>query len=247
MPSNRIVVLLVDDQALVGAAFEQMLAAEPDVELRCCLLAADAIALANEIDPTVILLDLVMPDVDGLTLIRSFRTNPRTAGTPVIVLSGHDDEGTRARARAEGANGFLVTLPPKHELLAVLREHAARSAAGKDTLDPEAMDLFHDVDAPDFTRDLIDQFVREAHDCVRTLQDAGARWDPTVLKATAHRLKGSAAIMGAARLAALCSQVEDQVAAPTGHGVAELVAELDREFVRVQLALIARRDALMAG
>jgi HPt (histidine-containing phosphotransfer) domain-containing protein len=119
--------------------------------------------------------------------------------------------------------------------------------AAKDTLDPEAIDKLHDADAPDFTRALIDQFVREAHDSVRALKDAAALGDVAALNKTAHRLKGSASIMGAARLAALCSQVEEQVAVPTGHGVMDLIAELDREFGRVHLALIARRDALVAG
>jgi DNA-binding NarL/FixJ family response regulator len=245
MPSDRLVVLLVDDQAFVGAALAQLLKSESDIELRCCLLAVNAVAVANEVNPTIILLDLIMPDVDGLTLIRSFRTNPTTAGTPVIVLSGNDDAATRARALAEGANGFLVKLPPKAELLECLHQHAARSAARKATLDPAAMDRFHEADAPEFTRSLIDQFVQEARTCVGTLTGAADRWDVPVLKASAHRLKGAASIMGADRLAALCAQVEDQVAAPTGHGVPGLMAELDRELARVELALIAQRDALI--
>jgi 1-aminocyclopropane-1-carboxylate deaminase/D-cysteine desulfhydrase-like pyridoxal-dependent ACC family enzyme len=50
-----------------------------------------------------------MPDIDGLTLLRLFRANPPTSGTPVIVLSGNDDAETRTRALAEGAN-TLVTV-----------------------------------------------------------------------------------------------------------------------------------------
>src|SRR5438128_3219659 len=88
---RRIVVLLVDDQRLVGAAVGQLLAAEPDIELHCCHQASDAIAMANRIVPTMVLQDLVMPDIDGLTLVRLFRENPQTKGTPVIVLSGNDD------------------------------------------------------------------------------------------------------------------------------------------------------------
>src|SRR5579862_4042239 len=101
-PAGRrpIVVLLVDDQSLVGAALGLLLESESDIELHCCLWAVNAIALANQIAPTIVLQDLVMPEIDGLTLMRSFRTNPPTAGTPVIVLSGNDDPATRARALA---------------------------------------------------------------------------------------------------------------------------------------------------
>ena len=76
---RQIVVLLVDDQAFVGAAVGRLLATEPDIALHCCRNALDAIALANQLNPTIILQDLVMPDIDGLTLVRLFRTNPPTA------------------------------------------------------------------------------------------------------------------------------------------------------------------------
>src|SRR5471030_3423632 len=87
-PSGRrrpIVVLLVDDQPFVGTALGLLLKSEPDIELHCCLWAVNAVALANQVSPTLVLQDLVMPDIDGLTLVRAFRTNPQTAGTPVIV------------------------------------------------------------------------------------------------------------------------------------------------------------------
>ena len=245
MPSDRIVVLLVDP-APAGDAIARIVATEPDIEIRASL-PAEAIAVANELAPTLVLLHVLILDAGGLALIRAFQSNPATAGTPIIVLSDSDDAAGRAGAVAEGANGFLTAPPSRADLLACLRDHAARSAAGKDTLDPEAMDRLHDADAPDFTRQLIDQFAQEAHDSVGALQDAAALWDVTVLNKTAHRLKGSASIMGAARLAALCSQIEAQVQVPSRHGVTNLIAELGREHSRVHLALIARRDALIPG
>src|SRR5436190_1640840 len=91
-----IVVLLVDDQPFVGAAVGRLLATEHDIDLHYCRDPLDAIALANQIIPSIILQDLIMPGVDGLTLVRLFRTNPPTASTPVIVLSGNDEEAVRA-------------------------------------------------------------------------------------------------------------------------------------------------------
>jgi CheY-like chemotaxis protein/HPt (histidine-containing phosphotransfer) domain-containing protein len=245
-PPTPIVILLVDDQAFVGAALGHMLAGEPDISLHSCLRAVDAIASANEIGPTLIFLDLVMPDIDGLTLLRSFRANPQTAATPIVVLSGNDDAGSRGRALAEGADGFLVKLPPQPEILACVRQHASRGAGDPATLDPAAIDRFHEADAPEFTRSLIDQFVDEAHVCVVKLQDAAGRADAAALNAVAHSLKGSAAIMGATKLAGLCAQVEHQVAAPPGHVTPALMAEIDREFTLVRFALAARRDRIAA-
>jgi DNA-binding NarL/FixJ family response regulator len=247
-PSGRsrpIVVLLVDDQPFVGTALGLLLKSEPDIELHCCLWAVNAVALANQIAPTLVLQDLVMPDIDGLTLVRAFRTNPQTAGTPVIVLSGNDDAGTRTRALAAGAKGYLVKLPPKAELIACIRHHASRSAGGSDTLDLAVMDGFREAAAPDFTRRLIDQFINEAGARVRTLREAAGRADAHALNATAHSLKGSAMIMGATRLAALCAQVEDQVAVTPGGEVSPaLMTEIDQELVRVQHAFAAQREGI---
>jgi PleD family two-component response regulator len=128
---RQIIVLLIDDQAFIGAVVARLLATEHDIGLHCCCKAADAIAMANQLNPTIILQDLVMPDIDGLTLVRLFRTNPPTANTPVIVLSGNDDQDARARALAQGADAYLVKLPAKDDLIACLRRFAVAGAANR--------------------------------------------------------------------------------------------------------------------
>ena len=98
------VVLLVDDQAIVGHAVQQMLAPEADIQFHFCQEPLKAIPLANEIRPTVILQDLVMPDVDGLTLLKFFRANAATRETPMIVLFQQgrgDDQSPGLRAGCE--------------------------------------------------------------------------------------------------------------------------------------------------
>jgi CheY-like chemotaxis protein len=241
---RSIVVLLVDDQPFVGAALGMRLASEPDITLHCCVAPVDAVALANQLAPAIVFVDLLMPVMDGLTLVRALRANPQTAGTPVIVLSANDDKDSRAGAIAAGANGFLVKLPAKAELVACIRDHASRSAGGKATLDPAVMDVFHEADAPDFTRNLIDLFIRESGAKVKAIKDAVARADGPALNAIAHSLKGSSLIMGAARLAALCGRVEEEVAVPGSDVTPALVTELDHEFARVLQALAAQRESI---
>ncbi len=87
-PADRpITVLLVDDQAIVGEAVRRMLEPEGDIRFHFCPDPARAIAIANAVNPTVILQDLVMPDIDGLMLVKFLRANPRTRDVPLIVLS----------------------------------------------------------------------------------------------------------------------------------------------------------------
>src|SRR5438132_9138269 len=81
-PDYHVMVLLVDDQAMVCEAVRRALANQPDIDFHYCADARDVIALANQLKPTVILQDLVMPDIDGLTLVSQLRANPATKDTP---------------------------------------------------------------------------------------------------------------------------------------------------------------------
>jgi len=117
-------VLLVDDQPMIGEAVARMLEAEPGIRFHHCIDPADALASAARVQATVILLDLVMPEIDGLTLIRYFRANPPTRDVPIIVLSTREDPAVKAEAFALGASDYLVKLPDRVELVARIRHHS---------------------------------------------------------------------------------------------------------------------------
>src|SRR5690242_2229592 len=78
LPDYHVMVLLVDDQAMVCEAVRRALANQTDIDFHYCAEAKDAILIANQIKPTVILQDLVMPGIDGLTLVSQLRENPAT-------------------------------------------------------------------------------------------------------------------------------------------------------------------------
>ena len=122
--AQQTVVLLIDDQIIIGEAIRRMLASEPDIVFHYCNDPEQAIHLAKEIAPTVILQDLVMPNIDGLVLVRHFRSNPITCNIPLIVLSTKDEPKIKAEAFAAGINDYLVKLPDKIELVARLRYHS---------------------------------------------------------------------------------------------------------------------------
>src|SRR5262245_19150202 len=123
-PDYHVMVLLVDDQALVCEAVRRALANQPDLDFHYCADSKEAVVVANQIKPTVILQDLVMPDIDGLTLVRHYRANPATRDIPIIVLSTNETPQVKSQAFAAGANDYLVKLPDKIELIARLRYHS---------------------------------------------------------------------------------------------------------------------------
>jgi CheY-like chemotaxis protein/HPt (histidine-containing phosphotransfer) domain-containing protein len=257
LPAVRppIVVLLVDDQKFVGMAVSRLLAAEQDIELHCCHAAVDAVALATKVLPALILQDLQMPDIDGLTLVGTFRGNPATAATPIVVLSGNDDPVSRARAMAAGATDYMIKLPAQDDLIACIRRHAAGGhvleteqmynpvAADPDaepTLDAGVIAVFLSAISPDFVLRLVDQFTYES-----ALQCGRLRHvDPASRKAAAHSLKGASTTMGARRLAALCVQLEQHLHGERDEAAAIATTAIEEEIVRVGAACATARQEI---
>src|SRR5882724_10533186 len=117
-------VLLVDDQAMIGETVRRVLAQQPNIEFRYCSNSAEALGVAQKTKPTVILQDLVMPGIDGLTLVRQYRANPLTKDIPIIVLSTKEEPTVKSEAFALGANDYLIKLPDAIELIARIRHHS---------------------------------------------------------------------------------------------------------------------------
>ena len=124
-PAARgVTVLLVDDQTIIGEAVRRMFTGEEGIEFHYCKDAAAALETAADVRPTVILQDLVMPDIDGLELVRRFRTDERFHDVPIIVLSTKEDPAVKAEAFSLGANDYIVKLPDRLELIARVRHHS---------------------------------------------------------------------------------------------------------------------------
>jgi DNA-binding response OmpR family regulator len=249
---SRTPILLIDDQRFVGMALARLLDGVPGLELHCCERGLEAEAAADRIRPALILQDLVMPDVDGLALVRAFRTRPSTARTPVVVLSGNDDAGTRARALAAGAADYLVKLPTKDVLLACFDRHLSagtaapamvQTAAADDAEAEVALDAVFDsaflatyrdegaADPDQTLRELLDVFFRDAERLIGDLRRAAAAGFGAAVPRVAHALKGCALAAGARAIAGVCAQLE------TGTlSAADGVARLDVELARVKAA-----------
>src|SRR5438128_2188288 len=99
-----VMVLLVDDQAMVGESVRRALANQPNLDFHYCANPAEAIKVAEMIKPTVILQDLIMRGMDGLSLVRQYRSNRITKDIPIIVLSTMEEPAVKSEAFRAGAN-----------------------------------------------------------------------------------------------------------------------------------------------
>lgn len=124
LTQHQVTVLLIDDQPIIGEAVRRMLSDEKDIVFHHCKDATRAVEEATKLKPTVILQDLVMPEIDGLTLVKTFRESKSFQETPMIVLSTREEPRVKAEAFALGANDYIVKLPDRLELLARIRYHS---------------------------------------------------------------------------------------------------------------------------
>jgi len=136
-------VLCVDDQAMVRAGFRMLLANEPDIEVVAeAGNGHEAVEKAAHLRPTVVLMDIRMPELDGLEATRRIIADDRTASTKILIVTTFDlDEYVYDGLRA-GASGFLLKDTKPDVLLDAVRIVA----------DGEALL------APQITRRLIEEF-----------------------------------------------------------------------------------------
>ncbi|HEV7980288.1 response regulator transcription factor [Amycolatopsis sp.] len=135
--------LLVDDQTLVRAGFRSILDAEADFSVIAeAANGRQALSLAHQHQPDVVLMDIRMPEMDGLTATRQLLADPALTGTKVIILTTFDLDDEVYGALRAGASGFLVKDTEPTELI-----HAVRVVERGDALL-----------SPSVTRRLISEF-----------------------------------------------------------------------------------------
>lgn len=116
-------VLVIDDSHVVGLTVAQALHAF-DAQVHHCTDPKQAVTEALDFKPTVVLLDLHMPGLDGLAVARQFRRNEQLQGLPIVVLSMAEKADEKAAAFATGADDYLVKWPDEVELRARLEYHS---------------------------------------------------------------------------------------------------------------------------
>jgi DNA-binding NarL/FixJ family response regulator len=145
--ATQVSVLIADDQALVRAGFRAILEGQPGISVAGeAVDGRDAIDLVRRRSPDVVLMDVQMPDVDGLEAARRILAEPREKPVAVLMLTTFDRNEYVYDALRAGASGFLLKDVPPEELIAAVRIVAAGDA----------------LIAPAITKRLIEQFVRTA-------------------------------------------------------------------------------------
>ena len=114
-------VLVVDDDPCSRKLLDTLLRTD-DYAVRCVDIGAAALAAVAIELPDAILLDLMMPGMDGFEVVRHLKADPATRSIPVIMITALDDEASRLRLAASGINNFITKPVDRWQLKACLEK-----------------------------------------------------------------------------------------------------------------------------
>jgi CheY-like chemotaxis protein len=213
-------------------------------------------------------MDCHMPEMDGLEATQRIRENEKSLGLrtqhstlkhiPIIAMTADAMDGDRQKCMEAGMDDYL-TKPVKRDVLhAMLRRwipqpsaiemnsaptSAIRSVEPGDTIDPKVLADLRQLDGnQNLVPTLIANFPHGAPRTLETLRDALQKGDAAVLRRAAHELIGSCGNLGIRRMGQLCAELQALGKSGNLDGAGPLLAELNTEFERVRIRLIAERD-----
>ena len=240
-------VLLVDDVEL-NRTVAQALLAETGVRVDMATHGREALdkVLATAYD--LVLMDIQMPEMDGLTATREIRRHAHLRGLPIIAMTAHAMHGDRERSLQAGMQDHLTKpIDPDALHAALLRwiapRQTARATGGSTTPAPApeipslpgvdtARGLEHTLGRPELYLRLLGDFVRESANCGQAIAAAEQAADWPLARRLAHSLKSASATIGATELAQQARRLEDGYAhceaAP-----AALLASVGAELARI--------------
>jgi two-component system, sensor histidine kinase and response regulator len=242
-------VLLVEDNFVnqkVAVRFLERLGCTVEVASN----GAEGVSACQQRRFDIVLMDLQMPVMDGMTATRRIREQETTGHTPIIALTANAMTGDRELCESAGMDGYLTKPIEVERLRNILskfglerQDHPLSTRAGmsipaKPPAAPAPVDLgeFHrisDGDA-DFAQELIAAFIVSGEQQLADLQSAAAKNDRAALARAAHQLKGACANIHAHSLKAQAERLENDSLAADARTIEKDNALLRREFERVK-------------
>jgi CheY-like chemotaxis protein/HPt (histidine-containing phosphotransfer) domain-containing protein len=223
-------ILVVEDEADVRKVVELALSRDPELDVRTCASGREGLAEAAAWSPDLILLDVMMPGMDGPTTLARLRDDPATAATPVVFLTARARPAELAHFVSLGARGAIAKPFVPSALRAAIKSHlqdaagapgpqrdpgarAADAAAAAGIAEPLMSEAELRAERADYLERLQATVAR------LTALRAALRGDPTSpallddLRTVAHRTAGSAGLYGFDEVSATAARLEDTIVA----------------------------------
>lgn len=240
-------VLLADDNAVNMALNVRMMASiMPDANLTEVSNGADAIQACEEVHFDLILLDVQMPEVDGIEATKQIRQMKQYQDTPIIGITAGNVSGEKERCLEAGMSDFLAKPIRQKDLFNALQQ-AMLSVEVSETPEIEAVDLAAHLDVrrlheqagddPAFLSFFLDLVIKEITSSRIQITEAKRENDWKRIKELLHKLKGTSSTAGLIKLAQLTNELEANISFDTDLSKAFALIEKEME---VGLGLIAK-------
>jgi CheY-like chemotaxis protein len=214
-------ILHVDDEPDIREIVDMSLGLNAEFEVRACASGVDAIAMAAEWSPFLILLDVMMPGMDGPTTLTHLRKDPRTADIPVLFMTARAQEREVQQLIALGAQGVISKPFDPMTLAFSVRSH----------LQAIRLESLRAV--------FVQRIKGDAALLAACRSSLGTKANPATvgqIKKIAHGLAGAAGLFGFDQISSDAAAVEDAVTAGLGGdgNPSELTRALDRLMSRME-------------
>jgi CheY-like chemotaxis protein/HPt (histidine-containing phosphotransfer) domain-containing protein len=230
----------------------------------------EALEALSRIPYAAVLMDVQMPEMGGYEATSEIRRREEEAGsngrrTPIIAMTADAMQGDREKAIEAGMDDYVPKPVKSEELEAVLErwipqeeEGASRAIAevadgpvtpedAEDPFDRAVIDNLLELGGSEMLSELVKMFFDDAKTALSALREALSASDPPSMKHIAHTLKDSSVNMGAKRMSAVCSELEDIGASGDLTRAPALLGQLEEEFSCVRPALEAEAEKAGSG
>ncbi len=209
----------------------------------------EALAALEREPYDVVLMDVQMPELDGLDATRRICERwPLDSRPHIIAMTANALPEDREACFAAGMNDYVAKPIRADELAAALkrarplRNGAAGSAETRPSLDAGALQNLRDLGGDDFLREVVETFLTDAPALIASLRSSLEQQNGEELRRAAHTLKSNGATLGAEEFAELCRTVEQQVKAARLDDLSQLVDRVEQEFPPLRDALNSLRS-----
>ena len=244
-------VLLAEDNAIDRVNIRRLLEKE-NLEVHCVDNGRDAVDEARSGRYDLILMDILMPEMDGFAATLKIRAEERAGGVPIIALTAYSLRAIQDKCRNVGMNGYLSKPVSARDLRAVCGlfgvlppQDAAEAEPGNPLpiLDEEGA-LEGLGGALPLYNELVDMFVSQAPDLIHHLAGLVRAGDSAATKRHLRRLMVSADIIGAKRFAHLCGHIQTSLDGGNPDDCAQWASQLPRELELIadSILLLGRGD-----
>jgi CheY-like chemotaxis protein len=202
-------ILVIDDADVIRNSLKKFLM-EYDVDVITCNDGLEGLQKAVEVKPQLIFLDLLMPNLDGIRLLRVMKVLEDLKHVPVIIISGHTDKSNVLAAMEAGAEKIVSKPLTKEALVKAINE-----VLGSNFLfSTKKLAQFSSTEKDLMNRELKKYFKNGLVQKKDTITQSVTNKNKELLKLIVHELKGSSGTVGYTKVSELCREVELAVTSP---------------------------------